>query len=88
MRDVQSFLTVPIKASVSNQGEILSADPPIWRLHNLAGGSDGSPIAVPALAALVAAAMRTKMRIEKPVRAADDENDIEVNNIIESAEQQ
>jgi signal transduction histidine kinase len=78
MREVQSFLTVPINASVSSQGEILSADPPIWRLHNLAGGSDSSPIAVPALAALAAAAARTKMRIEKPVRAADDENDIEL----------
>jgi signal transduction histidine kinase len=78
MREAQSFLTVPIKASVSSQGQILSADPPVWRLHNLAGGNDSSPIAVPALAALAATALRTKMRIEKPVRAADDENDIEL----------
>jgi Histidine kinase-, DNA gyrase B-, and HSP90-like ATPase/His Kinase A (phospho-acceptor) domain len=78
MSDFQSFLAVPIKASISSKGWLLSADPPVWRLHNLAGGGDNSEVAIPALAALAATALRTGMRIERPVRAADEENDIEL----------
>ena len=78
MSEFQSFLTVPIKACVSSSGVLLSADPPVWRLHNLAGGSDDSTVAVPGLSALAASALRTRMRIERPVRAADEENDIEL----------
>jgi signal transduction histidine kinase len=78
IRETQSFLTVPVKASVSKDGMILAADPPVWRLHNLAGGNDDSPMAVPGLADLAASALRTKMRIEKPVRAADDDADVEL----------
>jgi signal transduction histidine kinase len=78
MKEFQSFLAVPIKACVSRSGELLSADPPVWRLHNLAGGSDNKTIAIPGLAALAASALRTRMRLERPVRAADEENDIEL----------
>ena len=78
MNEFQSFLAVPIKACVSRSGELVSADPAIWRLHNLAGGSDSKTIAVPGLAALAASALRTRMRTERPVRAADEENDIEL----------
>lgn len=78
MSEFQSFLTVPIKATVSSHGVLLSADPPVWRLHNLAGGGDTNTVAIPGLAALAAAALRTHMRIERPVRAADEENDIEL----------
>ena len=78
MNRFQSFLAVPIKACVSSSGVLLSADPPIWRLHNLAGGGDDNMVAIPGLAALAASALRTRMRIERPVRAADEENDIEL----------
>ncbi len=78
MSAFQSFLSVPIKATVSRDGVLLSADPPLWRLHVLAGGNDNSEIAVPGLAALAATALRTRMRIERPVRTADEENDIEL----------
>ena len=78
MSDFQSFLAVPVKACVSNSGVLLSADPPVWRLHNLAGGGDDNTIAIPGLAALAASALRTRMKIERPVRAADEENDIEL----------
>lgn len=78
MNGFPSFLAVPIKACISSDGNLLSADPPVWRLHNLAGGGDSSTVAIPGLAALAATALRTGMRIERPVRAADEENDIEL----------
>jgi hypothetical protein len=78
MSECQSFLAVPIKACVSNSGALLSADPPVWRLHNLAGGGDNTATAIPGLAALAASVLRTHMRIERPVRAADEENDVEL----------
>jgi signal transduction histidine kinase len=78
MTEFQSFLAVPIRACISDQGVLLSADPPVWRLHHLAGGGDDSEVAIPALAALAATALRIGMRIERPIRAADEENDIEL----------
>ena len=77
MNELRSFLAVPIKACISRTGVLLSADPPIWRLHNLAGGRDNNTVAIPGLAALAASALRIRMKIERPVRAADEENDIE-----------
>ena len=69
MSAFQSFLAVPIKACVSSDGVLLSADPPVWRLHSLAGGRENSEVAIPGLAALAATTQRTGMRIERPVRA-------------------
>ena len=66
MSEFQSFLAVPIKACISSSGVFLSADPPVWRLHNLAGGGDDSTIAIPALAALAESALRTRMRVFDP----------------------
>lgn len=78
MSEFRSFLAVPIKACISKTGVLLSADPPVWRLHNFAGGDDNNTVAIPGLAALAESALRTRMRIERPVRAADEENDIEL----------
>ena len=78
MSKFESFLAVPITASVSSSGALLSADPPVWRLHNLAGGADNTEVAIPGLAALAVSALRTGMQIERPVRAADEDNDIEL----------
>lgn len=78
MSEFAAFLAVPIQARISHQGELLSADPPIWRLHNLAGGGDNTTVAIPGLAALANAALRTRMCIERPVRAVDEDNDIEL----------
>jgi nitrogen-specific signal transduction histidine kinase len=72
------FLAVPIIARISANGILLSADPPIWRLHILAGGEANSVVAIPGLAALAALTLRTRMRIERPVRAADEDNDVEL----------
>ena len=78
MSEFAAFLAVPIQARVSHQGVLLSADPPVWRLHNLAGGGDDNTVAIPGLAALANAALRTRMSIERPVRAVDEDNDIEL----------
>jgi Histidine kinase-, DNA gyrase B-, and HSP90-like ATPase/His Kinase A (phospho-acceptor) domain len=72
------FLAVPVKARISDDGLLLSADPPIWRLHVLAGGGADGPLAIPGLAALAAMAARTRMRVERAVRAADEESDVEL----------
>jgi hypothetical protein len=72
------FLAVPIKARISSQGGFVFADPPIWRLHFLAGGEAETGVAVPELAALASLSLRTRMRIQQPVRAADEDSDVEL----------
>jgi signal transduction histidine kinase len=57
---------------------LLSADPPLWTLHVLAGGDADGAVAIPALAALAALVLRTRMRVERPIRAADEDNDVEL----------
>ena len=54
MSEFSSFLSVPIKLRISGEGELLFADPPVWRLHALAGGDDNGAIAIPGLAMLAA----------------------------------
>jgi hypothetical protein len=78
MTSAMSFLAVPIKARVASDGRLLSADPPIWRLHSWAGGDDGGVLAIPSLAALAALAIKTGMRVERAVRAADEDTDVEL----------
>jgi Histidine kinase-, DNA gyrase B-, and HSP90-like ATPase/His Kinase A (phospho-acceptor) domain len=72
------FLAVPIKALISADGILLSADPPLWRLHVLAGGDADGPIAIPGLATIARLTHKTRMRDERSVRAADEENDVEL----------
>lgn len=72
------FLAVPIKALISVDGMLISADPPLWRLHVLAGGDAGGAIAIPGLAAIAMLVHKTRMQIARAVRAADEENDVEL----------
>lgn len=78
MTPIASFLSVPVKARIAKNGELISADPPVWRLHMLAGGADTGPIALPGFAALAAIAIKTAMRIERPIRAVDEDHDVEL----------
>jgi signal transduction histidine kinase len=78
MSTAPPFLAVPIRAVVAADGTLISADPPIWRLHILAGGDNDGPLAIPAMAALAAATARTKIPGEQPVRAADEHDDVEL----------
>jgi signal transduction histidine kinase len=70
------FLTVPIKGHVSCDGRLLSADPPLQRLHMMAGGSDDGVIALPELYSLAHLAMSTGMKLERAVVVADAHHDI------------
>lgn len=72
------FLAVPITAQLNADGIFLSADPLVWRLHFLAGGEAEGAVAVPGLAELAASVMRTRMRIERAIRAVDDSGDVEL----------
>jgi hypothetical protein len=78
MKQHPPFLAVPIRAQIDADGALVFAEPAIWRLHVLAGGEANGPVAVPGLAALAATALQTRMRIERPVRAADEESDVEL----------
>lgn len=60
-------------ALIAADGRLLRADPPILRLHCLAGGTDGGPLAVPGLAAIAAATHRIKMRLARAVYVAEDD---------------
>lgn len=72
------FLSVPIRARIAQDAKLISADPEIWRLHGFAGGEIDDAVAVPGLGDLAALALRTRMRVEKPVRAADEDGDVEL----------
>ncbi len=72
------FLAVPIKARIAANGAFESADPPIWRLHFLAGGQADGIVAIPGLADLARQVAQTKMRIERAIRAVDADEDLEL----------
>jgi signal transduction histidine kinase len=72
------FLATPIGARIAADGTLMSADAPVWRLHILAGGEAEGTIAVPGLAELVRTALRTRMRMERPIRAVDEQSDVEL----------
>lgn len=78
MMGAVTFLSVPIKARIASNGILVSADPPVWRLHAIAGGADNGALAIPALAALATTSIKTGMRIERAVRAVDEDNDVEL----------
>ena len=46
-----SVLSDPIKGLVGRDGSLLSADPPLMRLHLEAGGREGGALALPQAAA-------------------------------------
>ncbi len=78
MRPQPPLLIVPIKALVSADGLLIEADAQLLRLQLLAGGVEGGPLAVPALANLVQLSLKTRMKFERSVRVADEGHDIEL----------
>ncbi len=72
------FLAVPIRALVAADGSLVEADPPLRRLHLLAGGEVGGQLAIAGLAAFAERAARTKMPTQGPVVASDEEHDVEL----------
>jgi nitrogen-specific signal transduction histidine kinase len=78
MMPANPFLAEPIRAVVTNDGILHSADPDFMRLHENAGGRERGTLAVPALLALAEMTGRTGMRIERPVRVADLDDTIDL----------
>jgi nitrogen-specific signal transduction histidine kinase len=70
------FLTVPITGKASADGRLVSADPQLERLHNMAGGREGEAIALPELYDLVHLAINCGIRLERRISVADSHHDI------------
>lgn len=65
-----------IRGRIDRSGVLVSADAPLARLQQRAGGGLGKPLALPQLARLVALAQRLHRDISRPLYAADDHSDI------------
>lgn len=68
----------PIRGSVAKDGRLVFADDALRRLHHRAGGTEGSQLAIPTLAALAALAHQLKMRLSRSVKVADIDEDLEL----------
>jgi two-component sensor histidine kinase len=73
-----SRLSQAIFIDIDSHGRLVHADPPLMRLHLMAGGELGGLCAIPTLLAMASATHRMKMRLARAVRVADDDNDIEM----------
>ncbi len=71
-------LAQPIRGSVASDGRLVFADDALRRLHHRAGGTEGGPLAIPALAALAALAHQLKMRLSRSAKVADVDEDLEL----------
>lgn len=67
-----------VRATVSLDGLLLSADVPLLRLQLQAGGELGGPFLVPQVAALARLAGRMAIAVSRPVVAAGDNVDIDM----------
>lgn len=68
--------TAVIRAQVSGDGRLLSADGPLLALQREAGADLGDPFAVPQLAAIARLSHRLGVMVSRPVTAAADHADI------------
>lgn len=71
-------LAFSIEGRVDETGRLLSADPHLLRLHQNNGGDEKGVLAVPALLTVAQLCWRTGSKIERPVRAADGERDVDL----------
>jgi signal transduction histidine kinase len=67
-----------LRASVTLDGMLASADPPILSLQQAAGGMLGEALAVPQLAAIARLAGRLAITVSRPVVAAGSDHDIDM----------
>lgn len=68
----------PITARIDTAGRLVAADPPLLALQEQAGARLGSALAVPQLAALARLAARLGVALTRPVRAASEEEDLDL----------
>ncbi len=69
-------LAEPIKGRLDVDGRLVSADPLLLRLHLHSGGFEGGPLAIPQLANLCRLSKKLGMNLSRPVKAADDDNNL------------
>ncbi|MEP3224438.1 MAG: HAMP domain-containing sensor histidine kinase [Parasphingorhabdus sp.] len=67
-------LAEPVRGQVDREGRLVSADPPLLRLHLHCGGYEGGPLAIPQLSSLCRLSRQLDMNLSRPVQAADDHN--------------
>lgn len=67
-----------VRANVSADGRLLSADAPLLALQEEAGGSLGSLLVVPQLAAIARLTQRLGVPVSRPVAAAAERGDIDM----------
>lgn len=67
-----------LRATLSAEGRLLSADAPIVALQREAGAALGDPLAVPQLAAIARLAARLGVTISRPATAAAERGDIDM----------
>jgi signal transduction histidine kinase len=72
------YLALAIEACLDRQGQLISADPVLLRLHKANGGVEGGVLAIPPLLALAKLAWLTHAKIERAVTIADGEIDIDL----------
>jgi signal transduction histidine kinase len=69
---------VVVRAALSAEGRLLSADAPLLALQQEAGAALGEPLAVPQLAAIARLAMRLGVMVSRPATAAAERGDIDM----------
>jgi signal transduction histidine kinase len=67
-----------VRASVASDGRLLSADAPLLALQEEAGGSLGTLLVVPQLAAIARLTQRLGVPVSRPVAAAAERGDIDM----------
>lgn len=67
-----------VRATVTADGLLLSADPPLLILQREAGGDLGEMLAIPQIAAIARLASRLGIAVSRPVTAAAEQGDIDM----------
>lgn len=68
----------PVIGRVDDRGRLIEADPPLFRLHERAGGIAGGTLAVPQLSSIARLARRLGISLSRRVIAAQDDRDVEL----------
>jgi signal transduction histidine kinase len=68
----------PVIGRVDDRGRLIEADPPLFRLHECAGGIAGGTLAVPQLSSIARLARRLGISLSRRVIAAQDDRDVEL----------
>jgi signal transduction histidine kinase len=71
-------LAEPVRGQLNAEGRLISADPPLLRLHLHCGGYEGGPLAVPQLLSLCRLSKQLDMDLSRAVQAADEDNLIDM----------